>query len=703
MAISKAFVWGDGGAQLTPEEIARQREVEDALLQRGVDTSPVGSWAEGLARVANAAAGSFRRGRLLKAESENKAYDTEAFNKITTLLSGGVSSTPSARVPMTGGAAEGSAVDPAKIDMTGNQVYGDFINTVKQGYQLADGSTVKLDSPYALAAVAATGKAESGYSPANANRAWSDPSESGQPGTAGGIMSWRGPRLKALYDFAASQGEQPGTISPATQAKFFLQEDPNLVAALNNAKSIEEAQGLMNRAWAFKGYDRPGGEAARRMGLAAGFLPEFQGNGAPTQVASLDPSAGMPLSEAAAAIERTAPGSGTVAAPQGVARNALPPLPSTNVGAAPAVSGVSPQASRQPPQQVAQAAPAVTAPNGTAIPPEILQVLGDPRVSQRTRGIATLLLQQQQARQQLILEQELKQADPGYKADLRLKQLQADQIANPRMSPSEAANLDLNREKFTADTRANADRLALDKDKFAADRENNALTPDLKEYNAYVKGEQSAGRTPLSLLDYQLAVKKAGASSTVVNNGEGSKFYNTLDEQNAKTFATLSDGGIQARSRLAQINRLEGLMKNAPQGGSGAVKQWLGDIGVPTEGLSDIQAASALIERLVPQQRQPGSGPMSDADLAGFKRSLPRVINQPGGNQLIFQTLRGITDYEIKMGAISDRVANREITPSEARRQIQELHNPLEDYKISDGPTPNGGTTSTGIKWGVEQ
>lgn len=651
MAISNAFVWGNGGAQLTPEQVARQREIEDALLQRGVDTSPVGSVYEGLARVADAAAGSFRRGRLIRAERENKAYDDNAFNTITSLLTG--SSSPSATVPMTGAANEVGAVDPAKVDMTGNQIYSDFIDTVKTG----------VTNPFGLAAIAATGKAESGYSPGNVNRTWSDPSASGQPGTAGGIMSWRGPRLAAL--------QAAGDMSPAGQAKFFLQEDPALITALNNAKSLEEAQRLMNNAWAFRGYDQPGGESARRLSLAGGFLPSFQGQAQPTRVASLDPSAGMPKPEAAAAIEATAPGSGYV-----------DPMVTTDYRKTPAVPA---ETASVPPVQVAQNSPAITAPNGMPIPPEVLKVLSDPRISQRTRGIAELLIRQQQARQQAVMEQQLRQADPGYQADLRLKNLQADQIANPKMSPSEQGNLDLNR-----------DKLAFEKDQAG-------MTPDIKEYNFYAQKEIDAGRTPLGPLDWDMARRKSSANSTTINNGEGNQFYKTLDEQNAKTFATLSDGGIQARGKLAQINRLEGLMKNAPQGGIGILKQVAGDWGIPTEGLSDIQAASALIERLVPQQRQPGSGPMSDADLAGFRRSLPRVINQPGGNQLIFQTLRGITDYEIKMGEISDRVANREITPSEARRQIQELHNPLEDYKISDGPTPNGGTTSSGIKWGVEQ
>lgn len=91
------------------------------------------------------------------------------------------------------------------------------------------------------------------------------------------------------------------------------------------------------------------------------------------------------------------------------------------------------------------------------------------------------------------------------------------------------------------------------------------------------------------------------------------------------------------------------------------------------DGTSDIQAASALLEKMVPEQRAPGSGPMSDADIKMFRASLPRVLNQPGGNQLIFQTMRGIAQYEMQMGEIADQVADRTIKPAEGRKMIREL------------------------------
>ncbi|MDG4675661.1 hypothetical protein P9A16_31670 [Shinella sp. 838] len=136
-----------------------------------------------------------------------------------------------------------------------------------------------VTNPYALAAIAATGQAESEFSPQNVNRRWSDPSESGKGGTSGALMSWRNERLGNLEKYAAMAGEDAGGISPRTQAKFFLQEDPLLIEALNRTESVDDAMRFMNRAWKFAGYDQPSKEVARRMGFANSFLPQFQGGG----------------------------------------------------------------------------------------------------------------------------------------------------------------------------------------------------------------------------------------------------------------------------------------------------------------------------------------------------------------------------------------------------------------------------------------
>lgn len=79
------FVWGRAGSRKTPEEVAREREMADAMIAKGLDFSPVGSWTQGAARVATALAGVIKERRGTQAESEGRQ---SAADTIAALLGG---------------------------------------------------------------------------------------------------------------------------------------------------------------------------------------------------------------------------------------------------------------------------------------------------------------------------------------------------------------------------------------------------------------------------------------------------------------------------------------------------------------------------------------------------------------------------------------------------------------------------------------
>lgn len=157
-------------------------------------------------------------------------------------------------------------------------------------------------------------------------------------------------------------------------------------------------------------------------------------------------------------------------------------------------------------------------------------------------------------------------------------------------------------------------------------------------------------------------------------------FQSQLAEAEGDVFANFFEAGTQAQRNLAQINRLDSLMQNTETGGRAAVQMMLGNLGIETEGLSDIQAFESLVSAMAPNQRPPGSGPMSDADLQLFLRSLPRLINTPEGNRTIIETLRGIAEYDIQLGNIASRAASGEITREQARQEVNSLSNPLASF-----------------------
>lgn len=163
--------------------------------------------------------------------------------------------------------------------------------------------------------------------------------------------------------------------------------------------------------------------------------------------------------------------------------------------------------------------------------------------------------------------------------------------------------------------------------------------------------------------------------------GEISPFAKKSQELQATEFADIRKSGRSAQITLQDVNKLDNLLEKSGTGLQAAAKQFAGQFGIETKGLNEIQAAQAIINRLVPQQRPPGSGTMSDADLALFKQSLPRIINQPGGNKIIIDTIKDVNNYLVKEGQIAADVLNGKITPDEGYNRMMNLANPLEKFK----------------------
>lgn len=211
-------------------------------------------------------------------------------------------------------------------------------------------------------------------------------------------------------------------------------------------------------------------------------------------------------------------------------------------------------------------------------------------------------------------------------------------------------------------------------------------TDDMREY-AFAAAQGYQG----SFADWQ---KTKGNGTTVNVNSGSDDFYTAADKKRGEDFVATEVAGTKAASNLAQLSRLEGLLEGADQGLEGGWKGFVGQFGINSEGLDEIQAAQALINSMVPDQRAPGSGTMSDADLALFKASIPSIINQPGGNALIIQTLRGIATYDQQIGQIATQVLDRTLTPAQGRAKMAELANPLDAFKTasqrSDDQAPEG-------------
>jgi hypothetical protein len=228
-----------------------------------------------------------------------------------------------------GGGGAGAAVKPLSGDAA--EVEKRFMSAFQQGSGVTN--------PYALAAVAAHGAAESGFDPAKINSVWSDPSESGKSGTSGGTMSWRNERLMRRNAFAASNNQLPGQITPETDGMFLATENPELIKRLNSAESLEEAHDLLSQSQAYAGFNNSSSaEYQKRLATGRSYLSRYGGEGGgasppPNQVAG--PGAPLDIRSPAAGGPPAVPPQaqpGSSSPPAEGAATAAKPAPDTSPG-----------------------------------------------------------------------------------------------------------------------------------------------------------------------------------------------------------------------------------------------------------------------------------------------------------------------------------------------------------------------------------
>ncbi|TIX84916.1 MAG: hypothetical protein E5V27_04635 [Mesorhizobium sp.] len=200
---------------------------------------------------------------------------------------------------------------------------------------------------------------------------------------------------------------------------------------------------------------------------------------------------------------------------------------------------------------------------------------------------------------------------------------------------------------------------------------------DVQEYE-YAKNQGYQG----TFQQFQIEQKKAGASQVNIDQKAEGAFDKKLAENQATIFTEMATEGLNAKADLAVLGELEGLLGQTGgtlSGVSGALAKY----GIGGAGMSDIQAAQALINKLVPTQRQPGSGTMSDRDVELFTRSLPSLWNAPGGNQKILSVMRGLAQYKQTQGEIATAVMNGQMSRQDAAKALQSIPNPLAGFKAS--------------------
>lgn len=709
MAILEA-VFADKAGQ-TPQEVERRRRMAQALLEAGSGGPAPSSGLELAGRLAMNLMGQYQAGQAEKQDASNR---TSANKALIDAVYGG---SPSASAPSFASQAAATAPSAAPTNATPSGVLpASFLAAVDAkegggGYDTLFGHAQR--GKFAGTNVSAMPIRDvMAFTDPSGSYAQSVKSQIGRVATPVGRHQIVGTTLR---NAVSEMGLDPNaTFDQATQDSIALHLAKKRVASANTMSGKIAA--LRSEWEGFKGV--PDAQMSK-------IVSDIEG--APVEVASLDPSSGMQPRTAAEAVTAMGSGGGgpgslsdevaayqqtpeyaarfpgravapsfpgkqaddmAMLAPRNVSANPVPPgsqplpqgIPAEFAGSqqlANAQGGIIPAlmgGTAASPEQVAQARALGAAqpqpqPQGQDNRALIATLLGNPYTAEAGQQ---LLMQEMQRRQEA--------SDPIRQMQMEEQRLKLNAMRNPPPDYDMITGKDGS--IFRADKRTgNIEQVYGGKpDKFRTltDAEEQQLGLDTSK--AYQVGADNK-------------VAQIGGGGTTVNidqKAEGA-FDKKLAEKQAETFDTMATEGLNARADIGIIQELDTLLQG--QGGTlSGIAGIAAKYGIGGEGMGDLQAVQALINKLVPTQRAPGSGSMSDRDVELFTRSLPSLWNEPGGNAKILRVMRGLAEYKQAQGEIADQVLTGDMSRQEARRALRALPNPLAQSDTSQdvGKVPEG-------------
>ncbi|WP_238273094.1 hypothetical protein [Methylobacterium cerastii] len=205
----------------------------------------------------------------------------------------------------------------------------------------------------------------------------------------------------------------------------------------------------------------------------------------------------------------------------------------------------------------------------------------------------------------------------------------------------------------------------------------------------------------------------AELSSAIAADGRGATpdaYRDTSDRALATRHDEIAKAGAAAGAMNGNLDRLEGLLSDVPTGALAdrklqvaryAQDLGLGDVASSLTGgkLDQAQAANAIVQRLAPGLRVPGSGAQSDRELKNFIDSLPSLGNTPGGNRIIVETLRAAARQQQQAAEIARQSQAGTLDKYEADRRIAALSSPFARFAggTADATSSTPGASSAAV------
>jgi hypothetical protein len=142
-----------------------------------------------------------------------------------------------------------------------------------------------------------------------------------------------------------------------------------------------------------------------------------------------------------------------------------------------------------------------------------------------------------------------------------------------------------------------------------------------------------------------------------------------LDEGTAKNWTAWQEAGHVSAGQMQDLQMLDELIKVAPQGPlTGRLSEMFP--GVSSAG----DAFNAIVKRVAPTMRAPGSGSTSDIEYDGMLRSLPALRNNPVANGAISEMMKAKAAINIERSDIISQYSQNQISRNDAEKRLSELN-----------------------------
>jgi hypothetical protein len=209
----------------------------------------------------------------------------------------------------------------------------------------------------------------------------------------------------------------------------------------------------------------------------------------------------------------------------------------------------------------------------------------------------------------------------------------------------------------------------------------NKPTDDITEYEK-ARSQGYKG----TFVDFQKEIKGAGRTQVTIDQRNENEFEKESGKIQAKRFGDLVEEGATSRQMQSDVAMLRDLGEKIRTGKGAEIRAvigpWAQALGIPgVEGLGEIQAFEAIVNRVAPTMRVKGTGAQSDFELRNFFKQFPSIGNTPEGNAIIDKTMQGFVQNKIAASEIASKAVNKEISRTEAEKMIRSLPDPMKEWR----------------------